>query len=74
MPKHTKSWRRQDMLLGSLVGKNRVKVLVELEILKKLGIHPIEEERVVPRQTPRPQYASRFTASAPWWNDIYKRG
>ena len=48
-PEHTKSWRRPGMHLGSLVGRNGIKVLVELEILKKLGIHLMEEERMVSR-------------------------
>ena len=46
---HTKNWCRPGMLLRSLVGKNQVEVLVGLEILGKLGIQPMEEERVVPR-------------------------
>ena len=45
--KHTKSWHRQDMLLGSSMGRNQVKVLVELEILRKHETHLVEEEREV---------------------------
>ena len=35
--------------------KSRVDVLGELEILRKLGIQPMDKVRVVPRQPPRPQ-------------------
>ena len=49
MFEYTKSWHRPNMLLGLLVGRNWIDVLVELEIQRKLGIHPVEEERVVLR-------------------------
>ena len=49
MPEHTKSQHRQDILLRSLMEKNWVEVLVELEIFRKLRIQPVEEERVVSR-------------------------
>ena len=49
VPEHTKSWHRQNMLLGSMVRRSWVGALVELKILKKLGIHLIEEKRVVLR-------------------------
>ena len=35
---HTKNWRRRDMPIGLLIGRNRVEVLGELEILRKFGI------------------------------------
>ena len=39
------------MLSGSLVEKNKVSVLVELGILVELGVHLVEKERVVSRQS-----------------------
>ena len=47
MLKHTKSLRRQGILLGSLMGRTEVEVLVELKVLRKLGILPVEEEHVL---------------------------
>ena len=39
---------------GLFVGKIRVEILGELEMLRKLGIQPMKEVRVVPRQPLHP--------------------
>ena len=43
------------MLLGSLMERSWVMTLARLEIRVELGVFPMEKERMVPRQSPRPQ-------------------
>ena len=49
-PEHTKSWCRPRILLGSLVGRNRVEVDVALDISIETRVHLLEEECVVQKQ------------------------
>ena len=51
---HTKNWCKLEMLPRSWEERNLVVVSVGLGILVELGVHPMEEERVVSRQAPRP--------------------
>ena len=52
---HTKNSYIPGMPLGSWVERNRVAVLARLGIQVGLGAFPIEKERVMSRQPPRPQ-------------------
>ena len=45
----------RDILQGLLVGKNQVEILGWLEMLRKFGIQPREEKRVVMGQPLHPQ-------------------
>ena len=46
---HTKNWCKPKMLSRSWKERNLVVASVRLEILVELGVHPIEEERMVLR-------------------------
>ena len=52
---HTRSSYIFGMLPGSSVERSQVAALARLEILKELGVLPMDEERVVLRQPPHPQ-------------------
>ena len=51
---HTRNWCKLETLSRSWKEKKLVMTSMELGILVELGIHLVEEERMMPRQPSRP--------------------